>query len=941
MNTISCKASSITIGKIWALALLLVSLLASTAAFSHVPQAWAETELTASDVSEHGDLSIQQDEDYTFENGALKISIAEGVVSYDQATKTLTLENVKSYSPGIRIYGLENLTVNLVGVNAVCDDKTFLYDYGLDDSSYTPCNVTITGAGSSSGNLCCGGNLTIESGTVNGRITCEGAFTQTGGASSGAISCNNLTMAGGTASGIVTCKDTFVLTDGKITMWSGLNSSYALDCNSIEVKGGTLSNPDSLSRCSKSFLLENGTVEDDVKCDGVFTQTGGSANKTITCCDFTMTGGSARSVWCTGELNLNGGTITGGLGCVKSNVMAGGTVKDGLHCDGSFTVEDGTVSGTIKCGGTFTQKGGKVSATDKASATGERRALECGGIAIVGGTFFADGNASTTENFVLKTGTVSGAVRCDGAFTQTGGTVGSDIKCTDFTMTGGTAPHVRCKGTLNLKGGTLYGCLHCEQSNVMAGGTVWDGLTADGNFTVNAGTIHGTVKCSGALTQTGGTIDGLVKCPDFTMTGGTAKDVQCNGKLDLRRGTLSGRLRCEKSNTMAGGTVKGGLACKADFTMKAGTIQGTISCSGTFTQLGGKVSVKASERAIICGNAVISKGTFSAKGDILCYKNFAMRTGSITGSILCSNLTMKGGKIAGAVQCQNLKMTGGTISKSKGQYAVKCAKTFTMSGGTIKAVNTDEGLSLGGYHTNTSYRTYRSVIAGGKISITGSSNCGISLQQSDLVIKGGTVKVTRSYGTDIKVASVSYRGKSYGGNITMTGGRVISNLNCSGNFILKGGYATSEVACSGKAAVRGGTLGGSVTCSKGFLMSKGKFVSRSKDFGVKTSGNVVISGGAFSAFSPSYAGIYASGGSVTISGGKVKVLKSYGVGIKARSVTKRGKTSGGKVVIKGGKAYLTVREPGKRSAILSDSLSGKASCLKTVSGRLPKATNLK
>ena len=298
--------------------------------------------------------------------------------------------------------------------------------------------------------------------------------------------------------------------------------------------------------------------------------------------------------------------------------------------------------------------------------------------------------------------------------------------------------------------------IYCKKLSV-SGGKVTasyirrgDGDNIDPEVAVSGGTL---------------TVSGSVSCKSVTVRGGavTADSIYCgSGALSVSGGEIvsTGRIECSHLS------VSGGKATFAqidsyyqnnkwfypDVTLSGGTVKGSITAK-TLT-----VSGRAS---LTCAG--------KSKDD---YNN----------SISCESLVMKGGCINvskcqyGVSATKSVSISGGTISVKNCAYGIHMhtglnSGNFVQSGGTITASNCDNGIHLSNDSSSagTAYLTLKK----GAINVYNPSHNGIMLSDGNFTMSGGTVKITNAYEDGIDADDKTYRGKSYGGRVKITGGSLI------------------------------------------------------------------------------------------------------------------------------------------------------------------------
>lgn len=199
----------------------------------------------------------------------------------------------------------------------------------------------------------------------------------------------------------------------------------------------------------------------------------------------------------------------------------------------------------------------------------------------------------------------------------------------------------------------------------------------------------------------------------------------------------------------------------------------------------------------------------------------------------------------------------------------------------------------------------------------------------------------------------TYTDDSLYASITITGDGTLAlsdQSECGGLTVL-GGTINGRVSCgpltvSGTGRIEYTGEGTAVGCSS-LSMDGGAIVATNCDTGIDvggydhTSHNISIKKGTIAIANPSNCGIQVYSGNFTMTGGTVKVTGSYWSGIYVSSDTYRGKTYGGKVVVKGGSLAVGTRYPKNYFAIFANSMTNTVASLRSVIGRLPTGAKFK
>ena len=362
----------------------------------------------------------------------------------------------------------------------------------------------------------------------------------------------------------------------------------------------------------------------------------------------------------------------------------------------------------------------------------------------------------------------------DGKYTIKGS---GSLKCYDGTYYAGVKVDCGTSGTVTYDAATSILTLD--------NATIDDDIDVYGNVTIN---LVGASICDDIYIDEGATLS--IKGTGSLKAYGV-NDYSSKGTLRVLSGTLeaSNSVYCKKL-TISGGTVKGSISASS-LTMTKGVV-GSIQCDNGAVKISGG-TVKGG----------ISAGTLTVSGSAsLSYTGTGKNNSSTP--ISCTSLVMKGGKInvskcSGAVSAsKSISMSGGSITaKNCGGcirlYSGSSSSSLTMTGGTITATDCDYGISLQGNSSNRV--TSNLVIKKGTITVTNPSDEGIYIWTGNLTMTGGTIKITGAYGRAVEVHSGTYRGKTYGGKVSITGGSVTATArNPKSNSAIRADSMTNSVA---------------------------------------------------------------------------------------------------------------------------------------------------
>lgn len=380
---------------------------------------------------------------------------------------------------------------------------------------------------------------------------------------------------------------------------------------------------------------------------------------------------------------------------------------------------------------------------------------------------------------------------------------------------GSASGGVSCAGDVTIDNCLVQGSIYSDGNLVLSSSTVIDNVRCEGDCTIRSGEFAGDVDISGKAAISGGTFAERVRFENGgAVSGGTLRDgISCGGEywdgqdryivkkgdLLVSGGSIAGEVYCNGGGafTMTGGSIAGEVHCEGDFTLKSGSINGYVYCGGKGSVGGGTMSGE-----VYCeGNMTVTGGVVKNAGDNYSARvngNFTMGGGTLQGSIDCSgNVTVSGGVVKGvgdyAIRCgRNFTMTGGSLTKSGGTCGIDCEGNFTMARGTITTSNVDYGISVARYD----HKGGTCTISGGTFVSTSPSRAGIYLDGVSLFIKGGTVKIAGSHEEAIDVYGDKYRSKTYGGKVTVTGGALTATTRTPSQYrSIRADQMTNNPAC--------------------------------------------------------------------------------------------------------------------------------------------------
>lgn len=412
-----------------------------------------------------------------------------------------------------------------------------------------------------------------------------------------------LTVQGNCRDGIV-CKDDLKLVGGTLDVQAAEDGIKGKDCVAmlgaeVSVSAGndgiksTESGDD-----TKGFLqLDSGTAHitaggDCFQAETLVAVQGGTYTLTSDG-SFTRadTGGSAsaKGIHCSGDILLNGGTLTVD------------TPEDGIHCTGNLLVQGGSADITsgedgIQADGDMTLTGGTLNSTTTGEVAASANDDFGGGMP---GGDFGGGNGGNPPEMP------DGAPSDMPQFTQPAGTTAAENESTETesaataadTASDASSKGLKCGGTLTCSGGSCTiqstdHAVHCAGSAVLSGTDMTitsdnKGISVHGDLEISGGDIciqqcTEGIESKAEMTISGGSIRILAASDDGLNTGGTTGShamtitggylyicadgdgVDSNGTLEMSGGTLlvcgptsggDGSLDFETDMTYSGGTL--------------------------------------------------------------------------------------------------------------------------------------------------------------------------------------------------------------------------------------------------------------------------------------------------------------------------------------------------------------------------------------------------
>ena len=498
-----------------------------------------------------------------------------------------------------------------------------------------------------------GGTITGGTAQLGGAVTAynNSSFTMTGGTITGGTAAADANFGGYGYGGNVYIREgsTFTMTGGTIT-------------------GGTAERGGNVYACINSkLIISGGTIE------GGSALRGGNVyidNSEATVTDGTITGGKATGLGANvmmatkAKLNLLGGSITDGVvDATGAKYATGGNIYAGGG-NTEINVAGGTISGGVVKGGSESNYGANISLA--CDTDGSPAILNITAGSIEGGNAPNNGG-----NVYLAAGTEMNVI---------GGTV-----------KGGTAQrggNIFAMGTLNVKGGEILGGF-VTASHVDADGKTVDHYgsnvyVAGGTTTISGGKIANGGALDGAR---GGNI-AMGPTATVNMTGGIIENgltknlggnINSSGTFNMSGGQILGG-----QSAASGGSIGllGGV-----FNITGGTIDGFMDVDNDGVQdanatgVGGLFYIWKGELNI-SGDAVVKNGKAGTQSNLIYVSTDQATAVNISGGTLSGGAAYLGSGVA--------NITGGTYD---GGITVKAGVDLTI-GKTAKITATNDGLSM-------------------------------------------------------------------------------------------------------------------------------------------------------------------------------------------------------------------------------------------------------
>ncbi|NBV84934.1 MAG: hypothetical protein EBS01_01420, partial [Verrucomicrobia bacterium] len=720
------------------------------------------------------------------------------------------------------------------------------------------------------------GAVTVSAGTlalgVDGALGVGNALTVGGGVLSlgtTAQTVGSLVLSGGSITGGVVTATDYAIQNGYVS--SVLAGSASLTKSTLGTAtlvglntyaGNTTVNGGTLVLGGSQVLARNGAV---VVNAGVL-DLGGAYSNAI------------------GQLVLNDGSITGGVGASATLSAGSFTVRNGiisavlagtgaLTKDSNGSADGGTVvlSGQNTYSGDTTVNAGRLTLGGNQVLSSQAALVVNNGTLDLGGEYSNNVFSLTLNNGAIERGTISagsfnvlnGSISAilsgSGALTKSGaGTVvlsGQNTYTGETIVTGGSLvlggnQVLSSTAPLTVRGGTLD--LGGSYSNSVAlltldGGNIVSGSLLAGAMSIFSGTVSAVLAGTGALSKAGAgefvlnsasTYTGGTTLSAGTLRLGASERLADAGSLVVNGGALemAGFRETVASLSLTSGELRNGTLTAGGFELKAGTVNVSLAGIGAVLNKTTSGTVTLNVAATYSGGTNITDGVLALGNDGVLASSGSVR---ISGGELALGVTSQ---TSGVLTLSNGILSGGTLSATSftleaGVVSTQLAGTgvltkntsgtvlltaaSTYSGGTVL---NDGTLRLGG--SDRLLSTGAVTLNGGVLDLAGNT------QTAGLVtISGGLIVNGSLFGTGYAVGAGSLS-TTLGGNASLvkdTGGTVLltGTNTYSGGTVVKAGTlllgADERLLATGSIAVTGGVLnlGGNTQTTAAIVLTGG------------------------------------------------------------------------------------------------------------------------
>ncbi len=632
------------------------------------------------------------------------------------------------------------------------------------------------------------GRLTLNGGTVDGRVVNLGQTSGSGTITGALSNAGSATLSGRVGGGVENAATGVLTSQGRLSVASVQNAGL------VDVAAGSTLQSDTAVQ-NGNELIVSGRLEADVVNHASATLDGGTIAGTVTNAG-TLTGNGTIAALANNGTATLAGRVTGAV-TNAGTLTSSGTLRVGsLVNDEVLNVAAGS---TLRGDGTLVNN-------DRATLAGR-----------------IEGTLSNRGSAVLAGGTLAGRLENGGTLTGTGTVTGTLANAGNATIAG-RVDRLENTGTLALQDDLSVATLINDERVTVGAGhrlSLDDGMVNNDRLSL-AGTLDGFVENHGTVTLDGGTVEGDVASAgtlngrgritgrlvnDGTLTTGarlnigqlfnnqtmsiaetgvltSAATVQNAGGL-----TLAGQLQADLANragataTLTGGTIAGDVGNLGRLT-GTGTIAGMLENAGTAT-LGGSVQslrnlrngrldvagTLSTEEFLNAGTASIAAGSRLAMAD-----PDAAQGAPVAAQNLASGALTVDGTLQGAL------VNAGTL-----------AGAGTITGAVLNTGSADWAGRIQGTVTNRADLTLAGTLAGGLVNEAGN----FTTRGGDATVAGG---MRNESGATARIVA--------GSGLTATGG--ILN-QAGGNFFLNG-RLTGDLENRGT-LTQAGTLDGSLATS--------------------------------------------------------------------------------------------------------------------------------
>ena len=775
-------------------------------------------------------------EGYTITDGAITIggnvsaSVADLASSKGiaNASSTLTLTGSGELKDDITGGGK---TIISGQVTTTTDEKTITQnslEISGDGASLTTNADKLTISGGITNSVA--GGLVLNGGTLEENISGSGSTSITGNVEVQGTLGQDVTVSSGKVltigSGASLGESKTISGEGALTL--GIDFSAAV--TQLALTGGITNESNTLTLSGSGNLASNITGSGTTVIAGTVTSEKTIANAVTVKEDASLT--NSGTISGTVTINAKGSTE----GSIAGSLTNTGTISGAVTNDGTLETTANGITKGVTNNATLKLTGG-----DLASAISGAD----GSTTITGAVTIADDKtySITQKSLTISSGslttnadklTVSGGItnNVSDGLVLTGGTLGESISGTGTTSITG---NVEAQGTLGQDVTVSSG----KALTIGSGASLGEGKTISGEGALTLGTdfsaavsqltlTGGITNASNTLTLSGsGNLASAISGENgsTTITGAVTND---NGNTITQKSLTisSGSLTTNANSlTISNNTITNNAT--NGLVLTGGTLQESISGSGSTSitgnvevqgTLGQNVTVSSGKVLTIGSGASLGDGkTISGEGALTLGIDFsaAVTQLTLTGGITneSNTLTLSGtGNLASNITGSGTTVINGTVTSEKSiANAVTNSGTFTTTAnGITGGVTNNSTLTLTGGNLASNISG-----ADGSTTITGAvtNTDGNTITQKSLEISGASASLT----TDASKIEIT-DGVTNNATLTLTGGKLASNINSTNGTTIINGTVTSEKTIANAVTVNedakltnSGTISGAVT----------------------------------------------------------------------------------------------------------------------------------